>query len=124
MTELKADLNAYLASTDPAQVPTRTLADLIAFNEAEPRETELFGQELFLRAEATNGLDDPAYIAARETSFRLAGPEGIDRMMATNTRRRPDRADDLAGLDQRPADDDRRAGLGQPRWRRWRAIRT
>ncbi|HZV83655.1 MAG TPA: amidase family protein, partial [Brevundimonas sp.] len=84
MSELKHDLNAYLASTDPVQVPTRTLADLIAFNEGEPRETELFGQELFLRAEATGGLDEPVYVEARERSFRAAGPEGIDRMLSTN----------------------------------------
>ena len=81
MTELKVDLNAYLATTDPAQVPTRTLADVIAFNNATPREMELFGQELFLLAEATKGLDDPAYIEARATSFRLAGPDGIDRLL-------------------------------------------
>ncbi|KPF82452.1 amidase [Brevundimonas sp. AAP58] len=84
MYELKADLNAYLASTDPAQVPTRTLADVIAFNEAEPRETVLFGQELFLVAEATSGLDNPDYIAARANSLRMAGPEGIDRMLSEN----------------------------------------
>ncbi|MFN3559727.1 MAG: amidase [Brevundimonas sp.] len=84
MTELKVDLNAYLASTDPEQVKTRTLADVIAFNDAEPRETELFGQELFLRAEATTGLEDPVYVEARARSLRAAGPEGIDRMMADN----------------------------------------
>ncbi len=84
MSELKHDLNAYLASTDPAQVATRTLADLIAFNEAEPREMELFGQELFLRAETTGGLQEPVYVEARERSFRAAGPEGIDRLMSTN----------------------------------------
>lgn len=82
LTELKADLNAYLATTDPAQVPTRTLADVIAFNAATPRELGLFGQELFLLAESKGGLDSPAYIEARETSFRLAGPEGIDRLLA------------------------------------------
>lgn len=81
MTELKVDLNAYLATTDATQVPTRTLADVIAFNEATPRELELFGQELFLQAEATRGLNDPAYIEARATSFRLAGPEGIDKLL-------------------------------------------
>jgi amidase len=81
MTELKADMAAYLASTNPAQVPHRTLADLIAFNTGEPRETLLFGQELFELAEGTKGLDDPGYIEARATSFRLAGPEGIDRLM-------------------------------------------
>lgn len=82
LTELKHDLNAYLASTDPAQVRTRTLADVIAFNASEPRETVLFGQDLFERAEATGGLQDPAYVEARANSLRGAGPEGIDRMMA------------------------------------------
>lgn len=84
LTELKVDLNAYLASTNPEQVPTRTLAEIIAFNAAEPRETVLFGQELFERAEATGGLSDPAYVEARATSLRLASVEGIDRMMARN----------------------------------------
>ncbi|MFN3668286.1 MAG: amidase [Brevundimonas sp.] len=84
LTELKHDLNLYLASTDPAQVRTRTLAEVIAFNAAEPRETVLFGQDLFEAAEATRGLDDPAYVEARVRSLRAAGPEGIDRMMATH----------------------------------------
>ena len=84
MTELKADLNAYLASTNPAQVLTRSLSDVIAFNRGEPRELALFGQDLFERAEATKGLDDPAYVEARATSLRLAGTEGIDRMMRDN----------------------------------------
>lgn len=79
--ELKHDLNVYLASTDPAQVKTRTLADVIAFNAAEPRETVLFGQDLFERAQATFGLDDPAYVEARALSLRLAGADGIDRLM-------------------------------------------
>ncbi|ADL01766.1 amidase [Brevundimonas subvibrioides] len=82
--ELKADLNAYLASTDAGQVKTRTLADVIAFNAATPREMGLFGQETFVLAEATTGLETPEYIAARETSLRLAGVEGIDRMLAEN----------------------------------------
>ena len=84
MSELKHDLNLYLASTDPGQVPTRTLADVIAFNAAEPRETVLFGQDLFERAEATTGLQDPVYVEARARSLRASGPEGIDRMMADN----------------------------------------
>jgi amidase len=84
ITELKVDLNAYLATT-PATVKTRTLADLIAFNEAHAdRELALFGQETFVKAEATNGLDDPAYQAARATSLRIAGRDGIDAMLAAN----------------------------------------
>lgn len=82
LTELRAGMNAYLATTDPAEVPTRTLADLIAFNAATPAELEFFNQDLFEAAEATNGLNDPAYIEARATSLRLAGAEGIDRLLA------------------------------------------
>lgn len=82
VTELKHDLNAYLASTRPDQVKTRTLADLIAFNIAEPRETTFFGQETFERAEAARGIRDPAYLEARANAFRAAGREGIDKLMA------------------------------------------
>jgi len=81
-TELKADLNAYLATT-PAAVQSRTLAALIAFNTAHSdRELSLFGQETFIKAEATKGLDDPAYKAARSQSQQIAGPNGIDAMLA------------------------------------------
>lgn len=80
--EFKAEINAYLGATDPAQVPTRTLAELIAFNEAQPRELALFGQEYFIQAEATGGLDAPEYIQARETARRLSREEGIDRLLA------------------------------------------
>jgi amidase len=81
LTELKADLNAYLATT-PTAVKTRTLADVIAFNRADPRELSLFGQELFEQAQATKGLDDPAYLKARADSLRQAGAEGIDKLLA------------------------------------------
>jgi amidase len=84
MYELKADLNAYLASTNPDQVKTRTLEDLIAFNKATPQETVLFGQELFEQAQAKGDLTSQDYIDARANSLRAAGPEGIDRMMADN----------------------------------------
>lgn len=82
LTELKAGLNAYLATTSPERVRTRTLADVIAFNKAEPRELALFGQETFEQAQATLGLDEPAYIAAAAKAKRLAGAEGIDALMA------------------------------------------
>ncbi len=82
LTELKADLASYLSTTPPA-VQARTLADLITFNHLHAeRELGLFGQELFEKAQATHGLDDPTYLAARATSLRLAGRDGIDRMLA------------------------------------------
>jgi amidase len=80
-TELKVDLNAYLASTDPAKVKTRTLEDLIAFNKATPKELEWFAQESFEKAQATKGYSDPDYIKAAADGKRLAGPEGIDKIL-------------------------------------------
>ena len=80
-TELKADLNTYLATT-PAAVKTRTLDQVIAFNRANAgTEMPFFEQETFEAAAKTRGLDDPAYRAARAKSLRLAGAEGIDAML-------------------------------------------
>jgi len=63
-------------------VTTRTLADVIAFDEAhKAAEMPYFGQELFLAAEQTKGLDDPAYTSARAKSLDLAGRQGIDAML-------------------------------------------
>jgi amidase len=80
-TELKADLNAYLKTTPPT-VKYRTLAELIAFNKSDPRELGLFQQEGFERGEKTKGLDDKKYLAAAALAKRLAGPEGIDTILA------------------------------------------
>jgi amidase len=81
-TELKATLNAYLASTPPS-VKTRTLSDLIAFNRAHAgEEMGLFGQEGFERAQAAKGLNDPEYQKAKAEAQRLAGPEGIGKLLA------------------------------------------
>lgn len=80
-TELKADLNAYLATTPPT-VKTRTLDQVIAFNRANAAtEMPFFEQETFEAAAKTKGFDDPAYRAARAKSLRLAGVEGIDTML-------------------------------------------
>ncbi|MES2059372.1 MAG: amidase [Pseudomonadota bacterium] len=80
-TELKADLDAYLAST-PASVKTRTLDQVIAFNEAnKATEMPFFAQETFLIAARTRGLADAEYLGARARSRRLAGAEGIDAVL-------------------------------------------
>jgi amidase len=80
MFEFKDGLNAYLRSS-PAAIPVRSLADVIAFNNAyAAQEMPLFGQELFLQAEATKGLKDPAYIKARAKSLRVA-KNGLDGML-------------------------------------------
>ena len=84
LTELKTDLNSYLATTPPAVI-TRTLADVIAFNRAESsREMPLFEQELFVRAQATAGLGDAGYLQALESSRRIAGRDGLDKIFAAH----------------------------------------
>jgi amidase len=80
LNDLKADLNTYLATTPPA-VTTRTLKDVIDFNAKTPAERALFGQDLFEQAEKTKGPADPAYRKAAALAKRLAGPQGIDRLM-------------------------------------------
>ena len=80
--EIKADMAAYLATRVGAN-PPRTLADLIAFNEAHAaEEMPFFGHEHFLQAQQKGGLDDPAYLAALEENHRLSRVEGIDAVMA------------------------------------------
>lgn len=81
LTELKADLDAYLATTPPA-VTARTLEQVIAFNRREAaREMPYFTQDIFESAAATKGLADPAYRAALEKARALAGPQGIDAIL-------------------------------------------
>lgn len=81
LTEFKAGLNDYLRSS-PAPIPVRSLADVIAFNQRNMAvEMPLFGQDIFDQAQATKGLSDPAYKKARATSLRLAGAQGIDRLL-------------------------------------------
>ncbi|WP_432768085.1 MAG: amidase [Sphingopyxis sp.] len=96
MTELKADLAAYLAALPGTGAP-RTLADVIAFNKANPAELRWFDQSLFELAETKGGLDSPDYREAKAKAARLAGPEGIDLLLAA------DRLDLLVGVTNGPA---------------------
>jgi amidase len=78
--ELRRDLNAYLGSS-PAPISVRTLAEVIEFNRAHAaEELRWFGQDLFERSDTTT--DDEAYRKARAESLRLAGEEGIDKLIA------------------------------------------
>ncbi len=75
--DIKEDMAAYLAHA-PANVPHRTLADLIAFNTSDPREN-MHGQDFFEAAEATNGRQDAVYIEAKAYAQRRAGELGFGR---------------------------------------------
>ena len=79
--EFKADLNAYLAALGP-KAPVKTLADVIAFNEAHAaEEMPYFGQEQFLKAQAKGPLTEKPYLDALEKNRRLSRAEGIDAVM-------------------------------------------
>jgi amidase len=78
--ELKADLNAYLASRPDAGV--RTLADVIAFNQKnKDKEMPYFGQDLFLKAQEKGPLTDKEYMDALAANHKLAREGGIDGVM-------------------------------------------
>ena len=80
--EFKRDLNAYLATR--TGIPVRTLAETIAFNEANSeRELKWFGQELFELAES-DPYDVATYEAARVRARQLGGALGIDAALAAN----------------------------------------
>ena len=81
MYELKADLNAYLATLG-ANAPVKTLKDIIDFNDRNrQKEMPYFGQDLFLKAEAKGPLTEKAYLDAIEKNHQLARTEGIDATM-------------------------------------------
>src|SRR5881409_2069587 len=75
--EFRAQIADYLATLTHTDM--RTLADLIAFNDAHcPQEMPYYGQEVFLLSEQFPGYpNDPAYIAAR-THARTTARSGID----------------------------------------------
>lgn len=83
--EFKDGLNAYLASTSPKRVKTRTLEELIAFNEANANiELALYDQSIFVASQAIGSLDDPDYIKARDTVGKATRQDGVDKLLKDN----------------------------------------
>ena len=76
--EFKDGLNAYLEWLGAAN-PMKTLADLIAYNDAH-KDTELtyFGQEIFTQAQEKGPLSDDAYVEALAHCRRMSRAEGVD----------------------------------------------
>ncbi|MCU1489854.1 MAG: gatA 2 [Acidimicrobiaceae bacterium] len=78
--EFRHGVETYLAGRPgPPDACPRTVAELVAFNEAHQREElALFGQDILERAAAAGPLDDPMVVAARERLRWRTGPGGID----------------------------------------------
>jgi amidase len=79
--EFKAGVNDYL-STLPADFPIKSLNDIIGFNKKnEKTAMPFFAQEILEMADAKGGLDEKEYLESLEMMKRMAGPEGIDKVM-------------------------------------------
>jgi len=80
--ELREEMGKYLSSLPGKNMP-RSLADLIAFNEANAdREMRWFDQGIFQSADRNT--DREAYEKARENAVRIAGAETLDVLLADN----------------------------------------
>ncbi len=74
--EFKADLNQYLATRN---LPVKTLADIIAFNNTHrAEEMPYFDQELMEQAQAKGELTSKEYLDALAQNLRLTRADGID----------------------------------------------
>ena len=76
--EFNVGIEAYLASLGD-DAPAETLADIVAFNEANADEAIPFGQGIFeLSLETEGDLTAPEYLEALESGIRLTATEGVD----------------------------------------------
>jgi amidase len=80
--DFKADLNAYLARFN-GQLPVRTLADIIEFNNRHAAaEMPFFGQELFEEAEKRGPRSSPDYQKALHHLTEVADTHGLAAIFA------------------------------------------
>jgi len=79
--EFKADLNTYLGRLGSSS-QVHSLKEVIDFNERNrDREMPYFGQDLFIKAEATGPLTDKKYLQALAKNHLLSRAQGIDFVM-------------------------------------------
>jgi amidase len=79
--ELKRDLNLYLEGW-AVNTGIKTIADIVAFNEANADKALRFGQDLFLAANNTKGdLSEREYKSARAMDLLAARTRGMDAYM-------------------------------------------
>lgn len=82
--EFKADMATYLAEFAP-NLPIKSLADIMAFNEAHRDHVmPYFAQEHMARAAAKGGLDSKEYLDALANNLKFSREEGIDKALQDN----------------------------------------
>ncbi|MEP7705088.1 amidase [Paraglaciecola sp. 25GB23A] len=80
--EFKEGLNAYLGSTSAEQVKTRTLQELIDFNQTNADvELALFDQSILVASQAMESLESEAYQTAVSTVQQATRQDGIDKLL-------------------------------------------
>ena len=80
--EFKEGLNAYLASTSAEQVKTRTLQELIDFNQTNADvELALFDQSILVASQAMESLESEDYQRAVSTVQKATRQDGIDKLL-------------------------------------------
>lgn len=79
--EFKSDLNHYLSKTN-ADVPVKSLADVIEFNKQHADVALKHEQTLLVQCEETSGtLTEPEYLESRIRDLRISQEQGIDALM-------------------------------------------
>lgn len=78
--EFRDGLNKYLEGTGEI-IRTRSLKDLIDFNQSNETEIRYFNQKIFEQAEKKLSLNDREYRDALSKSLRAMREEGIDKLM-------------------------------------------
>lgn len=79
--EFKRNVNDYLRTT-PAEVPVKSLADVIEFNKQDPERRMKFGQAELEKAQTlSDDSTDSTYLEHRETDLRTSTSEGLDLVM-------------------------------------------
>jgi amidase len=80
--DFKEDFALYMKNAPEAQ-KVRTVADLIAFNKVDPRESA-FDSGLLEFAEGRTSREDPEYVKLREVAKQKAAVEGFDKVFAAH----------------------------------------
>jgi amidase len=81
--EFKDGLNNYLKGLG-ANVPVKTLKELIAFNKTDSVELKYFSQVLLEQAEAKGDLQSPEYKKALSDMLKATRENGIDKVLREN----------------------------------------
>ncbi|MBQ4829209.1 amidase [Alteromonas sp. MMG017] len=81
LSEFHYTINEYLENS-PADIPVRSLSELITYNQASTRELALFNQDIFEKAVNTDDTKSQKYTSALALVRETAKQNGIDALMA------------------------------------------